>query len=96
MFSLRFLTNTWAEVSFLAFWKDKLPSSHTFEATNMTPINVYGESSVTRSKASQPTIPRMFFVTDISQPVTGANFIDHYVLTANIKSNSLVHLYTGL
>ncbi|XP_037794221.1 uncharacterized protein LOC119589708 [Penaeus monodon] len=70
-----------------------LLTSRTLEAANCSPINVYGEHSMTLifSGPPQSKLTWVFLVADRQQPFLGADFLVHHGFTVDLKRESLVH-----
>ncbi|PIK49798.1 gag-pol polyprotein [Apostichopus japonicus] len=94
----RFLIDTGAEVSVIpATSKEKTTPARSFlRAANLTNIGTYGESSLTLNIGLRRIYRWIFVKADVSTPIIGADFLEHFSLLVDIKHRRLLDLHTSL
>ena len=87
----RFLIDTGASVSILPATNSQrtLPPIMNLYAANTTVIAVYKRQTIRLSLNLQRTFDWTFYVADVSQPILGADFLDHYNLLVDIRNRRL-------
>ena len=94
----RFLVDTGAEVSVIPpspndrHHKTKL----TLQAVNGSPIPTYGTRSLTLNIGLRRTFRWIFVISDIQNPILGADFLRHFALLVDVKHNRLLDTTTPL
>ena len=93
----KFLVDTGADVSvYPASTSDKRVAEFTLLAANKTPIMTFGEKSMTLNLGLRRTFRWIFIVAGVSQPILGADFLNHFALLVDIKRCRLVDSSTSL
>ena len=95
----RFLVDTGSEVSAIppsSADRRRSPDKLTLMAVNDTPIRTYGKRSLTLNLGLRRSLPWIFIVTDIQQPILGADFLRHFGLMVDMRQRQLVDTHTHL
>ena len=97
--NMNFLVDTGAEVS-------AIPRSHVqprvtcqgpgLQAVNNTTIATYGTRSLTLDLGLRRTFRWVFIIADVSKPILGADFLKHYGLLVDMRSQRLTDSLTQL
>ena len=96
---MSFLVDTGAEIS-------AIPRSHaqqrvsckgpSLQAVNNTMIATYGTRSLTLDLGLRRTFRWVFIIADVSKPILGADFLKHYGLLVDMRSQRLTDSLTQL
>ena len=83
-----------------------IPASHTrkrtykkgpgLQAINKTTIATYGNCSLTLDLGLRRTFRWIFIIADVAKPVLGADFLQHYGLTVDMRTQRLTDRLTQL
>ena len=95
----RFLVDTGSEVSVIpptATDRRRSLDPRTLIAVNNTPINTYGQRSLTLNLGLRRALPRIFLIAEVQIPILGADFLSHYGLTVDMRRATLVDTATRL
>ena len=95
----RFLVDTGSEVSVISpTAADRRHSldPRTLMAVNNTPINTYGQRSLTLNLGLRRSLPWIFIVADVQKPILGADFLSHYGLLVDMRKCKLIDTSTRL
>ena len=97
----RFLVDTGAEVSLLpataAHRRHVAKGAQcSLSAANGTSIRSYGQRSLTLDLGIRRSLPWIFIVADVSIPILGADFLQHYSLQVNLRQKVLLDTTTHL
>lgn len=96
---LKFLIDTGAEVSVVPpnqKQKRHPLSNSMLYAANHSPINTYGEKTLTLSLGLRRKFTWTFIIADVTQPLIGADFLSHYNLLVDIRQHRLVDNTTNV
>ena len=89
----KFLIDTGAQVSLLPATfseKKKKPHKLTLQAVNGSLINTFGSKFVNLQLGLHKDFPWSFIVADVSTPILGADFLQHYGLLVDMKRARLL------
>ena len=95
----RFLVDTGSEVSVIsptAADRRRSLDPRTLMAVNNTPINTYGQRSLTLNLGLRRSLPWIFIVADVQKPILGADFLSHYGLSVDMRQCKLIDTSTRL
>ena len=96
----KFLVDTGAEVSILPAGSRLVtkgnPASIKLQAVNHSPINTYGQQSLTLDLGLRRTFRWIFVVADLPIPIIGADFLREYGLLVDVKHRKLTDTTTNL
>ena len=95
----RFLVDTGFEVSVIsptAADRRRSLDPRTLMAVNNTPINTYGQRSLTLNLGLRRSLPWIFIVADVQKPILGADFLSHYGLSVDMRKCKLIDTSTRL
>ena len=95
----RFLVDTGSEVSVIsptAADRRRSLDPRTLMAVNNTPINTYGQRSLTLNLGLRRSLPWIFIVADVQKPILGADFLSHYGLSVDMRKCKLIDTSTRL
>ena len=96
---MQFLVDTGAEVSAVprSFVRQKLTcQGPSLQVVNNTTIATYGTRSLTLDIGLRRTFRWVFIVADVSKPILGADFLKHYGLLVDMRSQRLTDSLTQL
>ena len=94
---LRFLIDTGAEVSLLPPSISERQRPHkgfTLQAANNTPIATYGKRSLTLDFGLKRSLPWVFIIADVHNPILGADFLRHNQLLVDMVNRKLIDTIT--
>ena len=95
----RFLVDTGSEVSVIpptAADRRRSFDPRTLIAVNNTPINTYGQRSLTLNLSLRRSLPWIFLIAEVQKPILGADFLSHYGLTVDMRQSKLIDTNTRL
>ena len=69
---------------------------HTLIAVNNSPINTYGQCSLTLNLGLRCSLPWIFLIAEVQKPILGADFLSHYGLTVDVQKSKLIDTNTRL
>ena len=96
----KFLVDTGAEVSILPAGSRLVtkgnPASVKLQAVNHSPINTYGQQSLTLDLGLRRTFRWIFVVADLPIPIIGADFLREFGLLVDVKHRKLTDATTNL
>lgn len=97
--NMRFLIDTGADISVLPP-SDANKTNRTSEfgliAANGSKINTYGQKQLTVSLGLRRNFPWVFTIADVSRPILGSDFLNHYNLLVDIRGRVLIDKATFL
>ena len=96
---MNFLVDTGAEVSAIPRSRAQQNVScqgNSLQAVNNTTIATYGTRSLTLDLGLRRTFRWVFIIADVSKPILGADFLKHYGLLVDMRSQRLTDLLTQL
>ncbi len=73
-----------------------LQEGFTLQAANNTVINTYGKRSLTLDLCLRKSLPLIFIIADVQNPILGADFLRHFHLLVDMHSKSLIDSVTHL
>ncbi|CAA9993708.1 unnamed protein product, partial [Nesidiocoris tenuis] len=93
-----YLIDTGSELSVLPPSREekKNMSSFTLYAANETPIKTYGQRLLNLDLGLRRIFPFVFTLADVSRPIIGADFLQHFGLLVDIKCQRLLDRVTTL
>ena len=94
---LRFLVDTGAEVSLLPVSPSDRKNRQiglSLQAANNSSIATYGTRSLTLDLSLKRSLPWIFTIADVRNPILGADFLDHYQLLVDVKHHKLIDSVT--
>ena len=94
----RFLIDTGSEVSAIppSPAERRSPDALTLMAVNDTPIRTYGKRSLTLNLGLRKSLPWIFILADVQQPILGADFLRHFGLMVDMHTHKLIDTHTHL
>ena len=96
---LRFLVDTGAEVSVVPrsyVHKKTQPAGLSLQAVNNTSIPTFGNCSLTLNLSLRRNFSWIFIIAGVSTPILGADFLNHYGLSVNLRLRRLTDTVTNL
>ena len=93
------LVDTGAEVSVVPpsnFERQHQADGFSLQVVNSSPIRTYGKRSLTLDLGLRRTFRWIFIVADVSKPILGADFLQHYGLLVDVSHKRLVDTLTNL
>lgn len=96
---MRFLIDTGADISVLpATLSDRRQDKTVFNlvAANGTPIHTYGKKQLHVSFGLRRIFSWLFTIADVSRPIIGSDFLEHFDLLVDIRGRALVDKQTFL
>ncbi len=94
----RFLVDTGSEVSVILLTLSKRkspPDKLTLIAVNSTPITTYGKQSLTLNLGLRRSFAWIFIIADVQRPILGADFLQHFGLSVDMKHRRLSDAVTN-
>ena len=95
----RFLVDTGSEVSIVPPIPADLrhsPDPLTLIAVNNTSIHTYGKRSLTLNLGLRRSLPWIFIIADVKQPILGADLLRHFGLLVDMTNHKLIDTHTHL
>ena len=95
----RFLVDTGSEVSAIPSSpadRRRTPDKLTLMAVNDIPISTYGKCSLTLNLGLRWSLPWIFIITEVQQPILGADFLRHFGLLVDMQQRQLIDTHTQL
>ena len=95
----RFLVDTGSEVSAIppsSADRRRSPDKLTLMAVNDTPIRTFGKRSLTLNLGLRRSLPWIFIIADVQQPILGADFLRHFGLLVDMQQRQLMDTHTHL
>lgn len=96
---MRFLIDTGANISVICkpHRKSITPNQqYKLYAANGSKINTYGEKTLSINLGLRRNFVWTFIVADVSQPIIGADFLEHYKILVDLAGNKLIDRVTEL
>ena len=72
------------------------PDKLTLMAVNDTPIRTFGKHSLTLNLGLRRSLPWIFIIADVQQPILGADFLRHFGLLVDMQQRQLMDTHTNL
>ena len=72
------------------------PDPLALTAVNNTSIRTYGQRSLTLDLGLRRSLPWIFVIADVQQPILGADFLRHYGLMVDMHKHQLIDTHTHL
>ena len=72
------------------------PDKLTLMAVNDTPIRTFGKRSLTLNLGLRRSLPWIFIIADVQQPILGADFLRHFGLLVDMQQRQLMDTHTHL
>lgn len=94
----RYLIDTGAEVSVLAYKGRNRPGTDTYKlfAANNSPIKTYGEKTMELNLGLRRSFRWTFIVADVKTSILGADFLNHYKLLVDLYNRRIIDKVTDL
>ena len=88
----RFLVDTGSEVSVIPPSRTDQNSSDTLTLTavNNTPISTFGKRSLTLNLGLRRSLPWIFIIADVRNPIISADFLRHFALLVDMQNRKLI------
>lgn len=93
---IRFLIDSGSEVSVLRRKNQTSLSGLVFYAANGTPINTYGDRTLTLNLGLRRPFVWTFIIADVERDILGTDFLGHYGLQIDISNCCLIDSVTSL
>lgn len=94
----RYLIDTGAEISVLAYKGRNRPGTNTYKlfAANNTPIKTYGVRTLILNLGLRRSLRWTFIVADVKTSILGADFLNHYKLMVDLYNQRIIDQVTDL